>query len=307
VAPWGPPGRGGAGVRPAGSTMEVAAVGPRRGGAVLATVLVACILVLSAQAPARSGRGTVLQSWVLTAASPIAAAVASVSHTFSESVDSVAELFDARAENVRLRQELDARNRELFRLRAEAHQLAAEHRMVSAGSALPGVTGSAPVLLVEQRAGVYSALVGAGSADGVTPGSPIAVPSGLVGRVVAVGRGVSRAQLLLDAAAAAGARIARTGELGVIRGDGRGALILNNIAMNSSVARGDLIESAGIDGIYPRGVPIGRVESVRRGSRLFLEVRVAPAANFARLTDVLLLAPSPASREIPEIGKGASR
>jgi rod shape-determining protein MreC len=294
-------------MRAVGPTSDVAAVNPRRGGAVLVTVLVACILVLSAQAPARSGRGTVLQSWVLTAVSPVAEGVASVSHALSDGVDSVAALFDARAENVRLRQELDARNRELFRLRAESLQLAEQSRIVAAASVLPGIVGSAPVLLVDQRSGVYSALIGAGSSDGVAPGSPIAVPSGLVGRVVAVGRGVSRAQLLLDAAAAAGARIARTGELGVVRGDGRGSLVMNNVAMNSSVTRGDLIESAGIDGIYPRGVPIGRVESVRRGSRLFLEVRVAPAANFARLTDVLLLAPSPASKEIPEVGKGAAR
>jgi rod shape-determining protein MreC len=133
------------------------------------------------------------------------------------------------------------------------------------------------------------------------------VPAGIVGRVVAVGRGVSRAQLLLDASAAAGARITRTGELGVVRGDGRGAMTLNNIATTSSVAPGDLVESAGIDGIYPRGVPIGIVESVSRGSKMFLQIRVAPSADFARLTDVLLLQPSPAARENPEVGKGALR
>ena len=139
--------------------------------------------------------------------------------------------------------------------------------------------------------------------------SPLAVPAGLVGRVVTVGRGVSRAQLLLDASAAAGARIARTGEMGVVRGDGRGNLTLNNIATTSAVARGDLVESAGIDGIYPRGVPIGRVEAVERGSKLFLEIRVAPAADFGRLADVLLLSPSPAIREVPDAppARGAAR
>ncbi len=122
-------------------------------------------------------------------------------------------------------------------------------------------------------------------------GSPLAVPEGLVGRVVSAGRSLSRAQLLTDASAAAGARIVRTGELGVVRGDGRGGLRLNNVATTSSVRAGDEVESAGIDGIYPRGIPIGRVESVARGSHLFLEIRVRPAADFSRLTDVLLLAP----------------
>jgi cell shape-determining protein MreC len=54
-------------------------------------------------------------------------------------------------------------------------------------------------------------------------------------------------------------------------------------------------------------VPIGRVESVSRGSKLFLEIRVAPAADFSRLTDVLLLAPSPAVRESAEPARSAPR
>jgi len=274
---------------------------------VLATVLVACVLILSAQARARGESGTVLQSWILTASSPLAAAVGSISQGVSGAVRSVEELFFARAENQRLRRELEARERELFLLRAEARQGAEERRLEQEGAPLPGVVGAVPVLLVESRAGIYSALIGSGASDGVEPGTPLAVPAGLVGRVVAVGRSVSRAQLLLDASAAAGARITRTGELGVVRGDGRGAMTLNNIATTSSVARGDIVESAGIDGIYPRGVPIGIVESVSRGSKMFLQIRVTPSADFARLTDVLLLEPSPAARENPEVGKGAPR
>src|SRR5450432_3752763 len=286
---------------------EIADANPRRGGVVLVTVLVACVLVLSAQAQVRGGQGTVLQSWILSASAPMAAAVGALSHGASNAVGSTLELFRAREENARLRRDLDLRERELFRLRAEALQGAEGLRLLGQGASLPGVLGTVPILLIEHRAGVHGALIGAGSADGVVPGSPLAVPAGLVGRVVTVGRGVSRAQLLLDASAAAGARIARTGELGVVRGNGHGALTLNNIATTSSVARGDLVESAGIDGIYPRGVPIGRVEAVSRGSKLFLEIRVAPTADFSRLTDVLLLAPSLAVKESAEPGKAAPR
>jgi len=273
---------------------------------VLAMVLIGCVLILSAQAPGRGGRGTVLQSWILTASAPAVNLVASASRSFWGAIGSTGELFRARAENERLRSDLDRAQRELFRLRAEVKQTAAEGRL-AAGSALPGIVRSVPILLVEHRSGVLSALIAAGSTDGVVPDSPLAVPGGLVGRVVAVGRGVSRAQLLLDASAAAGARIARTGELGVIRGDGKDRLTLNNIATTSTVAPGDWIESAGIDGIYPRGIPIGRVESVSRGSKLFLEVRVAPSADFTRLTDLLLLSPSPATQENPEVGRSATR
>jgi rod shape-determining protein MreC len=74
---------------------------------------------------------------------------------------------------------------------------------------------------------------------------------------------------------------------------------LNNISTTSRVKPGDVIESAGIDGVYPRGVVVGRVASVARGSDLFLEIRVTPAVSFSQLTDVLVLAPSPAAASAP--------
>ena len=74
---------------------------------------------------------------------------------------------------------------------------------------------------------------------------------------------------------------------------------MNNVSTTSLVQPGDLIESAGIDGVYPRGIVIGRVATVARGSDLFLEIRVTPAVSFSQLTDVLVLAPLPAAAPAP--------
>jgi len=273
---------------------------------VLLSVLVACVLLLSAQAPARNRSGSVLRSWILSAVAPAASAVSAVSRAATGAVDSVGQTLRAADENAVLREKLAARDRELFHLRAVAAQAERDRLLAAAAPSMPNVLVSAPVLLIERRAGLQSALVGAGSREGAVEGSPLAVAEGLVGRVVSVGISIARAQLLTDASAAVGARIARTGELGVVRGDGRGGLRLNNVPITSSVRAGDDIESAGIDGIYPRGVPIGRVESVARGSNLFLEIRLHPAADFSRLTDVLVLAPSPASTEVPAGPRSAS-
>ncbi len=280
-------------------------IGPRRrrGEMVLASVLAFCILILSAQAPARSRRGSVLQSWILSAVAPLASAVSGLSRAVSSGADSFQELWSARSDNRRLKSEIAGKDRELFELRAQASQRSEDERLLASSASLPNLRGAAAVLLIENRAGFQSAVIGAGSAQGVVAGCPIAVAEGLVGRVVTVGHSVSRAQLLVDASAAAGARIIRTGELGVVRGDGRGGMRLNNVPTTSTVAAGDLVESAGIDGIYPRGVPIGRVTSVGRGS-LFLEIRVAPAVRFSQLTDVLVLAPSPAVVDVLEGARG---
>ncbi len=281
------------------SPVEVVAGRSRRSGLLLACVLVFCVLLLSAQAPGARSHGSLLQSWILSVAAPLGSLTSSVSRTVSGAADAVAEAFTAREENSRLKKELSRKDRELFRLRAQVEQAGRERLLLASGAALPNVLTSAPVLLLDSRAGAQSVLIGAGSTAGVAPGSPIAVPEGLVGRVVTVGATVSRAQLLLDATAAVGARVARTQDLGVVRGDGRGGLRLNNVSTTSRVQPGDLIESAGIDGIYPRGVAIGRVASVARGSDLFLEIHVTPAVSFSRLTDVLVLAPSPAAAAAP--------
>jgi rod shape-determining protein MreC len=276
------------------SSVEAAGSRSRRGGILLTFVLVFCVLLLSAQAPGARRQTSLLQSWILSAAAPIAGLASSVSRAVSGAADSVADTFSARSENTQLKKEVARQEQELFRLRAEVSQATRERLLLASGAALPSVLTSAPVLLLENRAGAQSALIGAGTSSGVVPGSPIAVSEGLVGRVISAGATVSRAQLLLDASAAVGARIVRTQELGVAKGDGRGGMRLNNIATTSRAQVGDVIESAGIDGIYPRGVVIGRIAGVARGSALFLEIRVTPAARFSQLTDVLVLAPSPA-------------
>jgi rod shape-determining protein MreC len=291
-------------MRASNPVVEVVGLRPRRGGVVLASVLIFCILILSAQVPARGRHGSLLQAWILTAAAPAAVTLSNLSRAITRVFDSAAELLTTRSENTRLKGEIAEKDQELFTLRARVTSEELDRQLLAGASVLPQILTAAPVLLVENRAGLQSAVIGAGSEQGIAVGCPIAVPEGLVGRVVTVGRAIARAQLLVDASAAAGARIVRTGEVGVVRGDGRGRLRLQNIPTTSSVQPGDRIETAGIDGIYPRGVVIGRVEKVSRGS-LFLEISVVPSASFSRLIDVLVLAPSPAGEETASGGKGA--
>src|SRR5262252_8972826 len=70
-------------IKVASPMVEVAGPRPRRGGVVLASVLVFCILILSAQVPARARRGSLLQAWILTATAPLALGVANVSRTMT--------------------------------------------------------------------------------------------------------------------------------------------------------------------------------------------------------------------------------
>ena len=59
--------------------------------------------------------------------------------------------------------------------------------------------------------------------------------------------------------------------------------------MQADVRPGDQVVTAGIDGLYPRGIPLGVVAEVQEGGQLFHRIVVAPAVDFGRLDQVYLL------------------
>ncbi|MGH9465286.1 MAG: rod shape-determining protein MreC, partial [Thermoanaerobaculia bacterium] len=107
----------------------------------------------------------------------------------------------------------------------------------------------------------------------------------------------AKVQLLTDRAASVSAMVERTRRQGLVRGAGQGALTLDFIPVQEEIGPGDRVLTAGIDGIYPRGLPIGTVAEVAAGEGMFHRVEVAPAVDFGRLDQVYVLdtTPLPAS------------
>ncbi len=119
-------------------------------------------------------------------------------------------------------------------------------------------------------------------------------PTGVVGRVIALGPRVAKVQLLFDRSAGVGVVVDRTRTPGVLGGPAGGSeadapdLVLSYIPALADVAAGDVVLTSGTDGIYPKGLPAGTVKTVRSGS-LFKEVAVVPAVRPESLEFVLAL------------------
>jgi rod shape-determining protein MreC len=110
-----------------------------------------------------------------------------------------------------------------------------------------------------------------------------------VGRVVVVAGGFAKVQLVTDGAASVGAMIERTRRQGIVHGGEQGTLELDFVPLQADVRVGDAVVSAGIDGIFPRGLPIGKINSVEPGNELFHRIGLTPAVDFGRLDQVYLL------------------
>jgi rod shape-determining protein MreC len=53
---------------------------------------------------------------------------------------------------------------------------------------------------------------------------------------------------------------------------------------------GDAVNSSGVGGLFPKGLPIGEVTMVKRGEYgIFQTVTIRPAVNFAHLEEVLVV------------------
>jgi rod shape-determining protein MreC len=53
---------------------------------------------------------------------------------------------------------------------------------------------------------------------------------------------------------------------------------------------GDEVVTSGMGGVFPRALPVGKIETVRKDAQgLFLEALVAPAVKFSKVEEVLVI------------------
>jgi rod shape-determining protein MreC len=143
----------------------------------------------------------------------------------------------------------------------------------------------------EDAVGWYKTLfIDRGLGDGVLPDMSVTVAEGVVGRVTRSSQDMSQVTLLTDPSLSVGCRIARTRDRGVLSGSLDNGCVLRYVRLESDIRPGDKVVTSGLDGIFPRGLPAGRIASVSKGEQgLFLEARVIPAVNFSEIEEVLVV------------------
>jgi rod shape-determining protein MreC len=204
---------------------------------------------------------------------------------------------DERARIAALEQELE-QSRSQAAAAAAGELSEADLRELAAGLPAEGYRRVAArvVALATPEDQVRSAAVSAGSADGVRPGQAVAAAGGLAGLVDSAARTVSTVRLLVDTGTALAARVASTGEAGVLRGTGDAARfeLLDPLG---SMSPGDLVVTLGTpDGMLPADLPLGRISRITGSAADLTRVaEVVPAVDDSTLDRVVVLVPGAAS------------
>lgn len=196
-----------------------------------------------------------------------------------------------RRDNATLREENEHLRVQALQAGETREENARLRRLLVLKDRLPLATLAGEVIGREAGGWVRSLTVNRGRGDGISQQTPVIVPDGLVGRVVQVHRGAAVVQLLNDPASTVGAVVQRTRTAGLVEGDAGGTVRFKFMARDgASVAPGDLVVTSGLGTLFPKGLPVGRVVKIEdKGSALFHFAVLAPAVDFSRVEEVLLV------------------
>jgi rod shape-determining protein MreC len=261
----------------------------RRGSTVLFfAVVVAHIVLISAQVTSKSGV-PVLQAVTFGLVAQVQRAGAAVIDSVSSLWGGYVDLRGIRNENAQLRRDLAATKLLLQQERALARRTDALSRLLDLKTRTRLETLAAEVIAGPATPDFRTITIGKGTAAGIRPDMGVLAPNGVVGRVIVPSASASKVQLLIDRNAAAGALVERSRTQGVVLGEGDSTMRLDFISSTADIKVGDTIVTSGVDGIYPKGFLIGKVEKVERSGASYKNIQVQPAVDFSTLEDVLVV------------------
>lgn len=262
--------------------------------AVLSTILLFSFLLLTFQVRQVSPAIDFTRKVIALSLSPFLRAtpfvVSAVTSVWEEYID----LRNLRWENRRLKQEVDRLKGELKALREADLENQRLRALLELKGQISAKAITARVIGKDATNWFKTIVIDRGSESGVRRNMVVIAPGGLVGRILEVIPFSSRAQLITDPMSAAGALIQRSRTTGVVAGYQGLATRLKYLPLLADVAMGDEVLTSGMGGIFPKGIPIGKVAWVRRPTgALFLEAEVTLWVDFSKLEEVLVLTELP--------------
>lgn len=278
----------------------------RRRRAVLALLVVLSLILLTAyfgEAPA--GGLHDVQRGFLTVMSPIQDGANKALKPVRDLFGWFGSTLHAKSQNKELEKQLATLRLELAR-RQEDEALSKEliklYRLDSSSSLNNYRPVTATVAYKSPNIWYLTVVIDKGSSSGVRVNDPVVDGEGLVGKVTQVAPDAALVSLITDSEVEVTARVAATGEVGLLQPQvGEPGHLVMQVYQSSGTppSSGDLVVTSGTisskgDSLYPKGIPIGQVTSVNEQSA-FKSINVSPLADLGSLDVVQVLTMVPGS------------
>jgi rod shape-determining protein MreC len=266
----------------------------RRTLALLVTLCVGQVLLISAQVQSRDGL-PVVQVVAFDAFARVQRITGGITDTIRGIWGQYFGLRGVARENAALRQQMLDMATELQQQRAIAAQTRALEDVLGLRPQIPVPTLAARVIAGNVSPGALTVAIDRGTADGVTADMAVLGARGVVGRVInPVARHAATVQLLIDGNAAAAVVFERSQAGGIaVGGQTDGALLAEFVPVLADVQVGERVITSGQDGIYPAGFVVGTVERVTGAGSPDRAIHIRPATDFSHVDIVLVVVTRP--------------
>jgi rod shape-determining protein MreC len=140
-----------------------------------------------------------------------------------------------------------------------------------------------------------------GSKDGLKSDQAVITPDGIIGKLRDVFPHTSQLLLVNDQTSGAGVLLATTRLRAILRGSPTGQIVINNLTPDSRIKVGEQVLSSGGDQVYPRGLPVGTIESIKPDPdhQPYTLIQLRPAANLNQLEEVLVITATQPNLPLP--------
>lgn len=155
-------------------------------------------------------------------------------------------------------------------------------QIVGAPGFVPGVSVSETLILNR------------GESDGVKIGNAVIFKDNLVGRIIKTSQFLSSVLLITNSSSSFIAKTVETNALGVVKGQGGGKLILDNVLLPDNLKKNDIVVTKGDineNGVgFPPDLIVGRINSIsKNASDLFQKAEITTFVDFGKINVVFII------------------
>lgn len=274
-----------------GREMVQAFVGRHRAFFILLGVLVAQLLLLSLQIT-RNQKVRLIQVWAVALLDPFERTLGGATDYASSAWRTYRGLWAAQQQNQELRVQLVAARSRIGQLSMQAAEAERLRALLDLKGHLPYQTVAADVIARGPGLGSGSVFINQGADAGLATDLAVMTPEGVVGKILEVFPHSAQVLLITDPSSGLGCMLERSRVQGILKGASRDLCQVLYVMNEEAVEKGEGVVTSGLDQIYPKGLPIGKIIATDDGN-IYKKIVVKPAARLDRLESVLVVVKPP--------------
>jgi rod shape-determining protein MreC len=238
---------------------------------------------------------TFFQKVVTEVISPVQEGLASSHKSVSSLWDNYIQIVNTSEENTILNKQISRLQSDLFQMEEVRKENLRLKQLLNYSDDIPHEKILAQVVGWDSANEFKVIRLNKGTKDGIKVMSPVITDQGLVGYVYRATPSYSDVLTILDQNNRIDVIVERTRTHGIVEGVFNFKCALKYVMRNEPVEVGDKLITAGVGGIYPKGVKVGMITDISKENfGMTLSIEVVPSVEFDKLEEVLVLIPAPA-------------